>query len=192
MDQVKTRWLLLGVSLSILIPVLMNSSYFYRLSGVANATDVGIAAWLLSALITIGYILYTFWAVPFVRSMQLEFSTLKVMGMVAALATGFIEEIVFRRMLMDWLENRGFGFILQILASSVAFGMVHSVWGALRGEAKIILPVITSTAMLGAAMATLYLFSGRNVLPCIVAHIAINLVIEPWLMLAAVSGKWRR
>jgi hypothetical protein len=27
--------------------------------------------------------------------------------------------------------------------------------------------------------------------PCIFAHVLINIVIEPWLMLSAVSGKWR-
>lgn len=192
MERKKTGWILLGLSLGMLIPVLMFPNYFYSLSGIPTAGDIGAVAWALSGLIAAGYIMYTFWAVPFVRSMQSELSALKAIGIVAAFASGLLEETVFRKMLMDWLGGQGAGAITQIAVSGFIFGITHSAWVALKGEIKIVLPVVISTAALGAALAALYIVSGRNVLPCIAAHIAINLVIEPWLMLAAVSGKWRR
>ena len=192
MERRKTGWILLGISLGMLVPVLMYPSYFCRLSGIPDAGEIGATAWVLSALIAGGYILYTFWAVPFVRSMQSELSALKAIGIVAAFASGLLEEVVFRKMLMDWLGEQGAEVITQVAVSSITFGVAHSSWAALRGEFRIVLPVVASTAALGAVLAMLYLVSGRNVLPCVVAHVAINSVIEPWLMLAAVSGKWHR
>jgi hypothetical protein len=43
--------------------------------------------------------------------------------------------------------------------------------------------------MLGAALAVVYLASGRNVAPCIAAHLLINALVEPGLVLAAVRGE---
>lgn len=192
MERRKTAWILIGISLGMLAPVLISPRYFYKLTGIPTVGEVGGTAWVLCALIAGGYILYSFWAVPFVRSMQSELSALKAIGIAAALASGLLEELVFRKILMDWLGEQGTEVITQVVISSIAFGIAHSSWAALRGELKIVLPVVSSTAALGAALAILYLVSGRNVLPCVVAHVAINLVIEPWLMLAAVSGKWHR
>ncbi len=50
-----------------------------------------------------------------------------------------------------------------------------------------------ATSMLGAALACVYLLGGRTVGPCIWGHIAINAIIEPWLIVSAVSrsGDWR-
>lgn len=38
-----------------------------------------------------------------------------------------------------------------------------------------------------AALGTTYLLGDRNVFPVIIAHIAINLVIEPWLLLSSIN-----
>ncbi|WP_343073159.1 CPBP family glutamic-type intramembrane protease [Salicibibacter cibarius] len=60
----------------------------------------------------------------------------------------------------------------------------------LRGELKIALPAILSTTVLGGLLAILYIIADRNIFAPIVAHVLINLFIEPWLILAAITGKW--
>src|SRR5690606_9756731 len=80
--------------------------------------------------------------------------------------------------------------ILQVLAAAVAFGLAHSVWVLLSRAARIIAPVAIATTTLGAALGATYLLADRNVLPVIAAHIVINLVIEPSLLLSSVNGRW--
>jgi hypothetical protein len=82
--------------------------------------------------------------------------------------------------------------ILQVIISGVAFGLAHWCWTLLaKRDFKATLPAILSTSILGIFLAIIYLAGGRNLGPCIFAHVLINIVIEPWLMLSAVSGKWR-
>ena len=79
----------------------------------------------------------------------------------------------------------------QVLISGITFGIAHCIWVLLRGEIKIAIPIIISTTILGCLLAMLYIYTGRITLAPIVAHILINIVIEPWLMLSAISGKWK-
>ena len=90
------------------------------------------------------------------------------------------------------LMSRGFASIIQVGVSGVAFGLAHASWTLLaKRDFKATLPAIMSTSILGISLAIIYLAGGRNLGPCIFAHVLINIVIEPWLMLSAVSGKWR-
>ena len=86
----------------------------------------------------------------------------------------------------------GFAPILQVVISAVAFGLAHTSWTLFaKRDFKVTLPAILSTSILGIFLAIIYLAGGRNLGPCIFAHVLVNTVIEPWLMLSAVSGKWR-
>lgn len=192
MERVKTGWILFTLSTAMLTPVVVNPSYFFHLSGLPDLEAVSVTAWLFSAVVAIAYILYTFWAVPLVKAMQSEISVLKAIGIFAAIASGLMEEVVFRKLLMDWLDGLGVGAVIQAAASSLTFGIAHCSWAMLRRERGIVLPAVFSTAVLGLALAGLYLLGNRNVFPCILAHAVINMVVEPWLMLAAVSGRWHR
>lgn len=147
-------------------------------------------AWVLALAVAAGYSLYTLRAVPFVNAYKFEWSGLKLLGVWAALVSGVVEEVVFRQMLMDLTAAWGFAIGWQIVASAVTFGVAHAAWILFRGEIRIAVPVVASTMVLGALLAVVYLAAGRNVLPAIAAHTLINLVIEPWLILAAVSGNW--
>ena len=82
--------------------------------------------------------------------------------------------------------------ILQVVISGVAFGLAHTMWILIRGDFKFTLPAILSTSVLGMLLATIYLVGGRNLGPCIFAHVIINMIIEPWLMLSSVSGIWQK
>lgn len=146
--------------------------------------------WLLTLVIAVGYIMYTTKVIPFVREHLFTLSWLKVIGIWSALIISTFEEILFRQMLMDWLMKLDYSLTIQVLASAIIFGLAHGAWILLRGEFKIALPVILSTTVLGGLLAILYIIADRNILAPIVAHILINLFIEPWLMLSAVTGKW--
>lgn len=87
--------------------------------------------------------------------------------------------------------SRGVSPVLQVIISGFAFGLAHTIWILAKGDFKFTLPAILSTSVLGILLAFIYLVGGRNLGPCIFAHVIINIVIEPWLMLSSVSGKWR-
>jgi hypothetical protein len=149
-------------------------------------------AWILATITAIAYVLYTMKAIPLVLAKQKEISLFKLLGILSALVGGIVEEVFFRRWTMDMFMKGGFNPILQVIISGVAFGLAHWSWTLLaKRDFKATLPAILSTSILGIFLAIIYLVGGRNLGPCIFAHVLINIVIEPWLMLSAVSGKWR-
>jgi membrane protease YdiL (CAAX protease family) len=130
--------------------------------------------------------------IPFIASMQREISLFKLLGIFTAVVGGIVEEVFFRRWIMDIMVFRGFTSIIQVLVSGVVFGFAHTIWTLFANrDFKATLPAIISTSILGIFLALIYLVGGRNLGPCIYAHVMINVIIEPWLMLSAVSGKWR-
>jgi uncharacterized protein len=149
-------------------------------------------AWILAAITAIAYVLYTMKVIPLVLVKQKEISWFKLLGILSSVVGGIVEEVFFRRWTMDMFMKGGFNPIIQVIISGVAFGLVHASWTLLaKRNFKATLPAILSTSILGILLAIIYLVGGRNLGPCIFAHVLINIVIEPWLMLSAVSGKWR-
>ena len=146
-------------------------------------------AWILAAIITIAYVSYTMKAIPFVFTKQKEISLLKLLGILSALVGGIVEEVFFRSWIMDMLMSGGVAAIFQVIISGVAFGLAHTIWILAKRDLKFTIPAILSTSVLGILLAILYLVGGRNLGPCIFAHAIINIIIEPWLMLSALSGK---
>ncbi|HSQ27570.1 MAG TPA: CPBP family intramembrane glutamic endopeptidase [Anaerolineales bacterium] len=160
--------------------------------GFQSETIAPMMAWILATIVVIVYVLYTMRAIPFVASMQREISLFKLLGILSAVVGGIVEEVFFRRWIMDMLMSGGFASIIQVLISGVAFGLAHTSWTLLtKRDFKVTLLAILSTSVLGIFLAIIYLAGGRNLGPCIFAHLLINIVVEPWLMLSAVSGKWR-
>lgn len=144
--------------------------------------------WIIAIGFAVAYISYSFWAVPFVRAQQHELSLFKAIGVIAAFASGIMEEVVFRRWLMDTALALGVPSAGQVILSAVVFGACHLIWHVFSADRRFSPFAAVSTVVAGAALAIIYLLADRSVGPCIVAHIMINLVIEPWLVLAAVSG----
>jgi len=195
-DRRKTAWILGTATLIMFSPLAMVLAG-YRISmfenlGFERETFAPPLAWILATITAIAYVLYTMKAIPFVASMQGEISLFKLLGILSALVGGIVEEVFFRRWIIDMFMKGGFAPILQIIVSGIAFGLVHASWTLLaKRDFKATLPAILSTSILGIFLAIIYLAGGRNLGPCIFAHVLINIVIEPWLMLSAVSGKWR-
>lgn len=126
---------------------------------------------------------------PSVRCNLVRPSTLKLLGLAVAIAAGVLEELVFRKLLMDWLAGASHSNAVQIVVSGVAFGVAHGIWGLFGRRLRAAVGATLATGLLGVLLAGVYVLSGRSVAPCIAAHFLINALIEPGLVLAACRGE---
>jgi len=115
-------------------------------------------------------------------------------SIVAALGAGFGEEILFRGYVMSELAWSGAGRVSQVVAAALIFGLAHARWASLgQGfDPRVLLGSAGTTMMAGALYAGLYLVSRRSLMPAIASHGLTDLVIEPWLILAALGGALSR
>lgn len=194
-DRTKTALILSMTALFMFSPLAMSIFWrpipLFQNLGFERGLFAPPLAWVLAMVVAIAYVFYTMRVIPLVLTKQKEISLFKLVGILAALVGGIVEEVFFRRWLMDMLMARDVGLILQIIISGFAFGLAHTAWILFKGDIKFTFPAILSTSILGILLAIIYLMGGRNLGPCIFAHAIINLIIEPWLMLSSVSGKWR-
>ena len=193
-DRAKTA-LILGITSAVMVSPLVMSKFwgpipFFQNLGFEKESIAPPLVWILATILAIVYVSYTMKVIPFVLAKQKEISLFKLLGILAALVGGIVEEVFFRRWLMDMLMSEGISPFLQVIISGVAFGLAHTCWMLARGDFKFTLPAILSTTVLGIILAIIYLVGGRNLGPCIFTHVLINIIIEPWLMLSSVSGKW--
>lgn len=187
-----TAWVLASASASLTVVIAwwiwQSPEVFLERLGVTSDGWRMPLVWVAALLIALAYIAYTAWAVPMVRRRLFTFSWLKIIGIWAAVVSGIVEEVVFRHLLMDGLMNAGVGVGVQIAVSALAFGVAHAAWVGLSGTWKTAGYTVVSTAALGALLAGLYIMADRSTLPSVVAHIVVNLGIEPWLILGVVAG----
>jgi membrane protease YdiL (CAAX protease family) len=160
--------------------ILPNPSRFVESLGRASAVPT--LGWVLALVVTVVYTAYALWAVPSIRSIAVERSWFRLLAIPLALVSGVLEEMFFRHVVMDALARNQVPLLLQILLSAALFAIVHVVWVLFARSWRIALPVICSTFALGVLMSVVYLASDRVIIPAILAHIAINLVIEPGLL----------
>ncbi|MBS0272872.1 MAG: CPBP family intramembrane metalloprotease [Proteobacteria bacterium] len=106
------------------------------------------------------------------------------------ISAGICEEAVFRGFVMTQAADGGAHWTVQILLSAILFGLAHMGWGGLSGHVQIaqLIGAMAATGVLGLMLAITYLASGRSLTPTIIAHATIDIVIEPWLLLYAVTG----
>lgn len=156
------------------------------------------SAWIAAACVAILYVGYTASQSAVVREKMLRpsrwrgYVALRLVAIPMALVTGFFEEAFFRKTLMDLAAHHGAAAPMQIALSALAFGAVHAVWGVFARNFRGALGAMLTTSGLGAALGIVYVLGGRSIGPCIAAHIAINLLIEPWLIVTAATNGWRR
>jgi len=145
-------------------------------------------AWLVAAVVTIAYVLHAVRALPIVGAHFFDPHPLKLAAIPFALVTGTMEEIWFRRLVMDWTAHRGGSAVLQVIASALVFGVAHGIWGLFGRQWRVAVGACVATGLLGALLGVVYLLADRQLAPCIWSHMVINLAIEPWLIVAAVSA----
>lgn len=107
-----------------------------------------------------------------------------------AISAGICEETVFRGFVMGQARDGGAHWSVQVILSALLFGLAHMGWGGMSGHVDMrqMVGAMGATAILGLMMAVTYLASARSLTPAIVAHGLIDVVIEPWLLLYAVTG----
>lgn len=105
-------------------------------------------------------------------------------------SAGICEETVFRGFVMGQARDGGAHWSAQVLLSALLFGLAHMGWGSLSGHVDVnqMVGAMSATAVLGLMMAAVYLAAGRSLSPAIFAHGAIDVVIEPWLLLYVVTN----
>ncbi len=151
-------------------------------------TAVGWAAAMVVVLIFTGLAC----RLPSVRENLVRPSLLKVLAIGVAIFAGTLEEVVFRKWVMDGLRDGGYGAGIQILGSALSFGAVHAVWGLLGKSLRAATGAMLSTAFLGGMLGIVYVLAARSLASCIFAHFLINVFIEPGLVLAATRGEMAR
>lgn len=154
-----------------------------RVSGAAGATAYG-----LGLLVAAAYVAATLATNPVIAARVLDPHALQLLGLAAALAAGLLEEAVFRRLVMDALARRGAGALVQIIVSAATFGIAHAAWGAVAGSLQVALVAAGATGLLGAGLGLTYLVGRRSLGPCVVSHVLVDVVLEPWLIYAALGG----
>lgn len=153
-----------------------------------NGARAPVAGWAGAFVVAAGYSAWTLSIHPVIARHVLDLEPVKLVGLMAALGAGILEEVVFRRMLMDGLARRGTPGIVQVVASGLAFGALHAPWGLLAGSVAFAVGAMIATSILGLALASVYLVGRRRLGPCIASHLAIDAILEPWLLFAALGG----
>lgn len=144
-------------------------------------------AWLGAAAVAAAYAALSMKSLPFIRLHVLDLAPIKLLAIPFAFVTGVFEELFFRKWLMDLLATHGAGAAVQVLSSGIIFGLAHAFWGVLGRNMVAAGKAMLYTTILGTALGIVYLASGRILAPAAWSHVAINLVIEPWLMLGVMN-----
>ena len=109
-----------------------NPGGFLRYTGFAS-NHVGIIGWILGVVVALAFVALAS-RFPSVSSNLLRPSILKILALAVAIAAALCEECIFRKLLIDSLQNAGSGVVIQVLASGLLFGLAHGVWGFFRGS----------------------------------------------------------
>lgn len=168
----------------------INAGRFMRYAGFYSLRSPGILGWFLALLVAASFMIVSS-RLASVRANLFRPSLLKLLAVGVAVASGFCEEVIFRKLLMDSMQHHGWGVSVQLVASALSFGLAHAVWGLMRGSLGAAMRATLFTGGLGLALALVYIAGHRIVSPCVVSHLLINLLVEPGLVLAAVRGEMR-
>jgi membrane protease YdiL (CAAX protease family) len=161
---------------------------FVRYLGVAPGMAGGLAGWIGAFLATLIFVAFAL-RLRSVRENLFRPSLLKLLAIALAIASGILEEVMFRRWTMNWLMGHSYGAFVQVLGSGLLFGAIHGIWGLMGKSFRAALGATIATGFLGGMLGIVFLLAGRSLAPCITAHFAINLLIEPGLVLAATRGE---
>jgi uncharacterized protein len=164
---------------------------FIRYLGFAPGMTGNLAGWIAAAIATVIFVAFAL-RLPSVRENLFRPSFLKLLAIALAIASGILEEVMFRRWTMNWLMAHGYGAVIQVLGAGLVFGVIHGIWGLMGKSFRAAIGATAATGFLGMMLGIVFLLAGRSLAPCIVAHFAINLLIEPGLVLAVTRGEMGR
>ena len=172
----------------VVLNLLSNGQRFIAYLGFSSGKSGSVWGWILASIVTVLFVGLSV-RLPSVRANLIRLSWLKVLGLAVAVFAGVLEELVFRKLLMDHFSTAGFGWLPQIALSGLAFGAAHGVWGLMGRSIRAALGATVATGMLGIALAIVFIASGRSLATCIMAHFLINALIEPGLVFGRSKGR---
>lgn len=161
---------------------------FVRYIGFAPGMTGNIAGWIGAFIATVIFVACAL-RLPSVRRNLFRPTWLKLLAVALAISAGVLEEVMFRRWTMNWLMAHGQSAFVQVLGAGVLFGALHGIWGLMSKSWQAALGATMATGFLGVMLGVVFLLAGRSLAPCIAAHFAINVLIEPGLVLAALRGE---
>ena len=173
------------------VNLLVNGWKFIRYIGFTAGHIGSWPGWIASAFVVLIYVGYSR-RLPSVRETMFRLTWFKLLALALAVVAGILEEVVFRKWVMDAVQQWGYGAFVQIAASGLVFGAVHGIWGVMGRSRSAAIGATVATGVLGAMLGLVYVLGSRSLAPCIAAHFFINVFIEPGLMLAAVRGEMNR
>ncbi len=186
------KWIMLNIiaifGTLVVMTLVTKPHEFISTMGFTPARIGGPLPWLLALLATTYYV----WGagkIASVRERMFRPTLLKLIAVVAAVMAGIVEEIIFRKWVMDYLDRRDIGMLLQVLASGATFGLAHAIWGLLGRSFDAALHSMVATAILGIVLGVIYLAADRSLAPCIVAHFFMTALTEPGLMIGGIRGE---
>jgi CAAX protease family protein len=178
----------LGEGAAVVWLLLRDGWRFVAYLGFAPARAGTALGWVGAVLVAVAFVRVSL-GMPSVRANLWRPSGLKLLAIAVAVAAGILEEAVFRKTIMDSAMHHGLGPLTQVVLSALAFGLAHGVWGLFGRSLRAAIGATVATAILGGALAVVYIIAGRSLAPCIAAHFVINLAIEPGLVLGATRGE---
>lgn len=161
---------------------------FVRYLGFAPGMTGNFLGWIGAVVATWIFVVVAL-RLPSVRENLFRPSLLKLLAIALAISSGILEEVIFRRETMNWLMAHGYGVFVQVIGAGLLFGVIHGIWGLMGKSFRVAVGATIATGFLGMMLAIVFLLAGRSLAPCIAAHFAINLLIEPGLVLAVTRGE---
>ncbi len=187
----KVACVIAGVVLSMGVPIAFKLAghppTFLRDLGYRSGPRGTRGGWSLALILALAYIGFTISMSPAVAHHWRDLTLLKALSICASIVAGVVEEGIFRRWLMDSMMKIGAKAWLQIAVSGLAFGVAHGTWGLLGGHVQAVIGATIATTLLGVGLATVYIVGGRSLAPCIAAHFLIDAILEPGLLIGAMS-----
>ncbi len=117
--------------------------------------------------------------IPEVRTHASEMSAFKFWGVLVSIVGAAVEETVLRGFILNELERIGGSLWIQVVVSGFTLGFVTPGF-------QLVGNLLHKT--MGMALAVTYLWSGRSLLPPLISHALINIIVEPWLLVYAISS----
>lgn len=173
------------------VNLIANGWKFVRYLGFAADRFGSWPGWAVATLVVAIYVGYAR-RLPSVRETMFRLTWFKFLALALAVFAGILEEVIFRKWVMDDVQVRGYGVLAQIAASGLVFGAAHAIWGIMGRSLTAAIGATIATGALGVMLGIVYVLGGRSLAPCIAAHFFINAFIEPGLMLAATRGEMVR
>jgi|ERR1700730_1515479 CAAX protease family protein len=191
----KSAWILAGIALIegawVILEFRVNGWRFVRYLGFAPGAAGTFLGWVAAAIVVVIFVGFAM-RLPSVRANLFRPSGLKLLALFVAVTSGILEEVMFRRWPMNYLQEHGYGVVLQVAGSALLFGALHGVWGLMGRSVRAAVGATIATGFLGAMLAVVFIAAGRSLAPCVMAHFLINVFIEPGLVLSVTRGEMGR